>query len=99
MFIFGNLLYAITYILNLVISIYFWIIIIYVILSWVNADTYNPIVRIINSLAHIVIYPVRKVIPTRIGMLDFAPFIAILALMFIQKFLIATLFGFARRLR
>ncbi len=99
MFIFGNLLYALAYVLNILMSIYYWIIIIYVVFSWVNADPYNPIVRIINAIANIVIRPIRKIIPTQIGVLDFAPFIAILILIFIQKFLIKSLFDFARYLR
>jgi hypothetical protein len=45
MFIFENLLQAIAMLINTVLSLYFWIVIISALLSWVNPDPYNPIIR------------------------------------------------------
>ena len=47
MFILANLIVAVAKILSIVLSIYMWIIIIQAILSWVNPDPFNPIVRIL----------------------------------------------------
>jgi len=46
MFIIGNFIEALARILDLALTIYMWLIIIRAIISWVNPDPYNPIVRL-----------------------------------------------------
>ena len=50
MFVFNNLLAAIAKILDVVLSIFMWIVIARAILSWVSPDPYNPIVRFIHNI-------------------------------------------------
>lgn len=51
MFLFTNLLIAVAQVLDYMLWAYMWIIIGRVIISWVNADPYNPIVRfLVRSL-------------------------------------------------
>ncbi len=70
---------------------YMWIIIILALLSWVNPDPNNPIVQFLYSITEPVLYRVRKAIPmTGIG-LDLSPIIVILALIFLQTFLVGSL--------
>ncbi len=98
MFIFGNLLMAIATILDIVLSIYMWIIIISALLSWVNPDPYNPIVRFLNAVTEPVLRPIRRRIGYGLGV-DFSPMVVILGILFVKYFLIASLRDVAIRLR
>jgi YggT family protein len=98
MFIFGNLFHAIAYILDTILTIYMWIIIISALISWVNPDPYNPIVRFLYSVTDPVLTPIRRRIGISMG-IDISPLIAILIIMFIKYFLIASLFDIASRMR
>ncbi len=84
---FETLLFSMLYIIQTVIQIYTWIIVITALLSWVNPDPYNPIVQILYKLSAPAYALVRK-IPTRIGSIDLAPLIIILALQLISIFIV-----------
>lgn len=99
MFILGNLILAIADILDIVLSIYMWVVIIAALISWVNPDPYNPIVRILHALTEPVLRPVRRVIGYRLGPIDISPLIVILAIIFIQKFLISSLIGLGNKIK
>jgi YggT family protein len=98
MFIFGNLLDAIAVILDMVLTIYMWIVVITALLSWVNPDPYNPIVRFLHGVTEPVLRPIRRVIGFGIG-IDFSPMVVILGILFVKYFLIASLRDMAIRLR
>jgi YggT family protein len=98
MFVIGNFLMAIAKILDIGLSIYLWIIIIRALISWVNPDPYNPIVRFLVSTTEPILYPIRKRLPT-MGGIDFSPIVAILAIIFIQTFAVQTLMQIALSLR
>lgn len=99
MFIVGNLILAIANILNIILEVYQWIIIIAAIISWVNADPYNPIVRFLYSVTDPVLRPIRRIIGGRLGPFDISPIIVILAIIFIQKFLIGSLIEMAYKIK
>lgn len=90
MFIFRNLLFAITNILNIAITIYIWIIIARAVISWVHPDPRGSLVRILYQITEPVLAPIRKFLPPT-GV-DFSPLIALLLLYFLQLFLIRSLF-------
>lgn len=98
MFVFSNLLVAVAKILNIALSLYMWIIIGRAVISWVSPDPYNPIVRFLHSVTEPVLYPIRRRLPISMGGLDFSPIIVILAIIFLQTFLIRTLYQIAARL-
>ena len=91
MFVLGNLIYAIAKIIDIALNIYLWIIIIQAVLSWVNPDPYNPIVRILHQLTEPVLARVRRWIPIRGLPIDFSPMIVLLAIVFLQIFLVQSL--------
>ena len=99
MFILGNLLLAIAHILDIILNIYTWIIIIAALISWVNPDPYNPIVRFLYSVTEPVLRPVRRLI--RIGAvgIDVSPLIVILIILFIRRFLITSLIEIAFKMK
>ncbi len=91
MFIVDHFFSALAYVVNIVLNTYMWIIIVRALLSWVNPDPYNPIVQFIYRITEPVLRPIRNVLPTyQIG-LDLSPMVAILAIYFLQMFLVPVL--------
>jgi YggT family protein len=75
-----------------------WIIIARAILSWVSPDPYNPIVRFINNITDPVLNWIRMKLPANFGGIDISPMIVILAIIFLQQFLVTSLTSLARSL-
>ena len=96
MFIIGNMIQAIAYILGMVLQLYMWVIIASAVLSWVNPDPSNPIVRFINNVTEPVFRQIRRYLPVRFGMVDFTPFIVILILIFLSQWIVPSLEEFSR---
>ena len=99
MFIIGNLLSATAQIINIILSLYMWVIIIRALISWVNPDPYNPIVQFLNSITEPVLYRVRQFIPMSGIGIDFSPIIVILIIIFLQSFLVNSIGTLAMRLQ
>ena len=91
MFVFGDLLITIAKIFDTLLEVYKWVIIIAALISWVNPDPYNPIVKFLYSVTEPVFRPIRRLIGYRLGPIDISPIIVILAIIFIQSFLVRTL--------
>lgn len=73
---------AITAFLELAIlslNLFFFVILIKVILSWVAPHNYNPITALLNTMAEPVLRPFRRVIPA-VGGIDISPIFAIILL-------------------
>jgi YggT family protein len=98
MFVLGNLLTGIAHVVEIVLNIYFWVILIRTVLSWIRPDPYNPLVRTICRLVDPVTYRISRHIPTRFGMVDLSPFILMLIILFLQRFLIKTLYDIGTRM-
>ncbi len=100
MFVLANFLIAAATVLGMLITLYTYVIIARAIISWVNPDPYNPIVRFLYNVTEPVLYRVRRTIPfAYAGGLDFSPLIVLLALYFLQIFLVRSLQDFAVTLR
>ncbi|MFP4159194.1 MAG: YggT family protein [Desulfobacterales bacterium] len=95
MFIIGNFLFGLAKVLNIALTVYMWIIIARAVLSWVNPDPFNPIVRIINQVTEPVLSKVRRYVPAVVGGIDFSPIIVLLAVVFLQAFLVQSLMQLA----
>jgi len=96
MFVFANFLIAAASVLGMLITLYTYVIIARAIISWVNPDPYNPIVRFLYNVTEPVLYRVRRTIPfAYAGGLDFSPLIVLFALYFLQIFLVRSLQDFA----
>jgi YggT family protein len=98
MFALRNLLEALAYVLNLGLTIYMWLIIARALVSWVNPDPYNPIVRFLYNVTEPVLGWVRRRVPIVIGGLDLSPILVLLVIIFLQQFLVASIFDFAYRI-
>lgn len=94
----SNFIEGIARVLDIGLNLYMFVIIAHAILSWVNPDPYNPIVRVINQITEPVLYRIRRHIPTTFGGIDFAPIIVLLAIIFLQSFVVQTLFQISRQM-
>lgn len=73
------LLITVLGIVRLILTVYFWTIIIYAVLSWVSPGGYNPGAALVSSLAEPLLRPVQRVIPL-IGGIDLSPIFVLIAL-------------------
>lgn len=100
MFVASNFLFALANIVHLVLTAYYWLIIISTLISWVNPDPYNPIVRFLTIATEPVLYPIRKFFLSRFRMgIDISPIIAFLIIRFLDYFVVSSLISLAYRLR
>ena len=91
MFIIGHLFIAIAWLISTLLWLLSWAIIIRAFLSWVSPDPYNSIVQFLYRVTEPILEPIRRLLPP-MG-IDFSPLIALLALQFLQKFLVPSLEG------
>ena len=99
MFILGNLLQATAVVLHYILNIYFFIIIVRALLSWVNPDPHNQIVQILYSITEPVLLRVRQLIPMSGMGIDFSPIIVLLAIQFLQISVVQSLTTLAMQLQ
>ena len=99
MFIINYFFVALANLVNLVIVAYIWIIIARAIISWVSPDPSNPIVRFLYRATEPVLRPIRRRLPTFQMGLDLSPMVVILAIYFLQSFLVESLRDLALHLR
>src|SRR5512145_1260175 len=95
----SNLLNALANLVSLVLTVYLWIIIARAVLSWVNPDPFNPVVRFLYRVTEPVLRPIRRRMPMMGMGLDLSPMLVILAIYFLQAFLVESLRDLALSLR
>jgi YggT family protein len=87
MYALGSLILTLVQILSMILTVYTYVIIAAAIISWVNPDPYNPIVRFLRQITEPVFYQVRKILPRalfRTG-IDFTPLIVLLLIFLIKN--------------
>ena len=99
MFILSNFLLATAQVLYMLLYFYWIIIIVRAIVSWVNADPYNPIVRFLHNATEPLLYQIRRRLPVFFGGIDFSPLVALAAIYFLQIFLVQSLRDLAFSIR
>jgi YggT family protein len=95
MFVGSYLLAAVANLVNLVLVAYMWIIIARAVLSWVNPDPYNPIVRFLYRVTEPVLRPIRNRLPTFQMGLDLSPLVVLLAIYLVRDFIVPVLYRLA----
>jgi YggT family protein len=61
-----------------------------ILMSWVQVDRYNPVVKFIFDLTEPILAPIRRVLPPT-GMFDFSPMVAILLVEFLVVPVLSTI--------
>ncbi|MBL7081829.1 MAG: YggT family protein [Candidatus Omnitrophica bacterium] len=99
MFALSNLLSAFARMLDVILTLLYWLILIRALISWVNPDPYNPIVQFLYKTTEPILNPIRKLLPPsfRFG-IDISPIIAFLAILFLKSFLVRTIIDLSLRL-
>jgi len=78
--------------LDMLLNLYFWILVISALLTWVNPDPRNPIVRFLYSVTEPVLYAVRRRLPfVQTRSIDLSPIVVILGIMLVQYVVVAPL--------
>lgn len=98
MFLVANLLFAVAQILDYVLWAYAWIVLGRVVITYIRADANNPLIRFLYSATEPVLARVRAKLPVTSGGFDFSPIVVWLAAMFLQRFLVRSLYDLARAL-
>ena len=91
MFIANNFIMAVAQLVDFLLTAYMWIIIGRAVVSWVSADPYNPIVRFLYEATEPVLSRIRRLLPVSVGGVDFSPVIVIMAIIFLESFLVPSL--------
>lgn len=91
MFVASNFMMALAGIIDFLLTAYMWVIIGRAVISWVNADPYNPIVRFLYEITEPLLGRIRRILPVSMGSMDFSPVILIVIIMFLQSFLVPTM--------
>ena len=100
MFVLSNFLASVAQLLDVVLTIFYWLLLIRCLISWVNPDPYNAIVQFLYKVTEPVLALVRRLIPLNWGIgIDLSPIIAFLFLLLVKSFLVRTLLDIAARIR
>lgn len=100
MFVWANLVLWIANVLQGALNLYFWVVIIASVLTWIEPNPYNPIVRAIYAITEPVFDWIREHLPVLFGGIDFSPIVVLVIISFLTQYLIPTMtrvmvFGFA----
>lgn len=98
MFILRHFVEALIPILDIIFTAVYWLIIVRALVSWVNPDPYNPLVQFLYKTTEPILAPFRRIIPAYSIGLDLSPIFAIIIILFLQKFLIPTLYEIAAKI-
>jgi YggT family protein len=92
----STLILAIARILDLAFTIYIFVVVARALVSWVNPDPYNPIVRFLHNATDPVLYRLRRLLPfLQAGAFDFSPIVLLILLSVVQQIIVGFLFQLA----
>ncbi len=101
MFAVSNLIVGIARVLEMFLQMYMFIVLGRVIISWVNADPYNPIVRFLNRATEPLFRRIRRWFPilANMGGLDLTPLVVLGIVYLLQAAVIMNLYDLAAYLK
>lgn len=101
MFVVGNLVGAIAGVINTLLGLYTFVIIAAAVISWVNPDPWNPIVRFLRAATDPYLNVFRRILPGFLvggSGIDFSPLVALIVVEFVRRFLVGSLNSMALRI-
>ena len=96
MVILGYFLKALAAVLSVVLTTVMWLIIAAAVISWVNPDPSNVIVRFLRDSTEPLLRPIRRFVPLIGPGIDFSPMILLLVIIFLNEFLVGVLMTYSR---
>lgn len=92
----STIIVAIARIVDMAINIYIFIVIARALISWVNPDPYNPIVRFLHNATDPLLYRLRRMLPIlQAGAFDFSPIVLLILLSVVQQLIVNFLYRLA----
>jgi len=85
-------------VIDIVLICFMWIVVARAVLSWVNPDPYNPIVRFIHNTTEPVLCRIRQSLPVNFSGIDLSPIIVFLAIIFLRTFIVSSLLRLSKTL-
>lgn len=96
MFVIGNTILAIAKVADALLTVYFWVIVASVVISWVNPSPYHPLVRAVYRLTEPALYRIRKWMPfTLVSNIDFSPMVLMIIVQLLNTIIVQSLYQFA----
>lgn len=93
MFVLINILEAVIYVVDTLLSVYSWVVIAVCLISFVNPDPYNPIVRILRNLTEPMLWRIRKWMPfVYVGGLDLSPIVLLIGIQLVKMVIIKSVY-------
>ena len=93
MFVLINILEAVIYVVDTLLSVYSWVVIAVCLISFVNPDPYNPIVRVLRNLTEPVLWRIRKWLPfVYVGGLDLSPIVLLIGIQLVKMVIIKSVY-------
>jgi YggT family protein len=94
-----NFVEALAYVLSALLSLYWWVVIIAVLVTWVNPDPRNPIIRFLRASTEPLFWQVRRWLPfVVIGAFDLSPIVILFGLEFVRMLVVRTLLDLSMEL-
>jgi YggT family protein len=79
---------------------YWWILVIRVVASWLNADPRNPLVSFLYAVTEPLLYALRRRFPFLVfNRLDLSPLVVMIGISAVQYVLVGSLYELAARIR
>jgi YggT family protein len=91
MFVVNNFFSALGSVVYWALELYMYVVIARALISWVNPDPWNPIVQFLEKITEPALAPLRRMIGWRLG-IDVSPIILIFIIVFLQRFIVPSLF-------
>ncbi len=91
MFVWTNFVLWVAQVLEGALDLYFWIVLAAVVMSWIEPNPYNPIVRAVYAMTEPLFDWIREHLPVLFGGIDFSPLVVVMLISFLSKYLIPTL--------
>jgi YggT family protein len=89
-FVYTNFVVTLLGIVSQLLGLYLWVVIISAVMTWIEPNPYNPIVRFIYGITEPLFDFVRRHLPVTVGGFDFSPIVVLIAIEFIQGYFIPT---------
>ncbi|MFI3271404.1 MAG: YggT family protein [Pseudomonadota bacterium] len=99
MFVIGNMVLAIAKVADALLTVYFWVVVASVVISWVSPNSYHPAVRAVYRFTEPAFYRIRKWLPfTLVGNIDFSPMVLMIIVQLLNTIIVQSLYELALRL-
>ena len=85
-------MYFLIQVVSVSFDVFYWMMISRVLLSWVSPRSYNKLIEFVIDVTDYVLIPIKRLIPTNVGGVDFSPILAIFLLNFLKRLIISFLY-------